>query len=258
LPRTLKLTVAYDGTEFSGWQRQASARTVQAVLEDTLAPIEKRIVTIVGAGRTDAGVHAAAQVASVSIESAISIDELHRALNATLPDDLRVIAIEEAAADFSARRDACLKTYHYSIWNGISVPPLLRRYVLHVPQPLDLAVMNEGASMLVGEHDFAAFQAGGSEVKTTVRGILSSTVREVDATAFATIAHGDRLLCYEVTGTGFLRHMVRKITGTLIDCGWRAKGAADMRAVLESRDRSRAGATAPAHGLVLWKVEYGP
>jgi tRNA pseudouridine38-40 synthase len=254
--RTIKLTIAYDGTEFSGWQRQAHARTVQAVLEDTFAPIERRSVTVIGAGRTDAGVHAAAQIASVSIERAISLDDLHRALNATLPGDIRVIAIEEAPADFSARHDARLKTYHYSIWNGIAVPPALRRYALHVPQPLDIAVMNEAAAALVGEHDFAAFQAAGSDVQSTVRRIVSSTVREVDVSGFVNAARGDRLLRYEVTGTGFLRHMVRNIAGTLIEAGWRGKGAEAMRAVLESRDRSRASATAPPHGLVLWKVEY--
>jgi tRNA pseudouridine38-40 synthase len=254
--RTIKLTIAYDGTEFSGWQRQAHARTVQAVLEDTFAPMEKRSVTVIGAGRTDAGVHAAAQVASVSIEREISLDELHRALNATLPGDIRVIAIEEAPAAFSARHDARLKTYHYSIWNGVAVPPALRRSALHVPQPLDIAVMNEAAAALVGEHDFAAFQAAGSDVQNTVRRIVASTVREVDVSGFVNAPRGDRLLRYEVTGTGFLRHMVRKIAATLIEAGWRGKGAEAMHTVLASRDRSRASATAPPHGLVLWKVEY--
>lgn len=268
MARTLKLTIAYDGTDFSGWQRQARERTVQAVLEDTLTPIEKRRVTVVGAGRTDRGVHAAAQVASVSLESTMPLDDLHRALNATLPADVRIMAIEPMPADFSARRDARLKTYHYSIWNGIAVPPSLRRYALHVSQALDLGLMNDAAAALVGEHDFAAFQATGSDVKTTVRRILSSVVREVDISAFVHLARGDRLLRYEVTGTGFLRHMVRNMAGTLIELGWRppslarrlasygGTGADEMRAILESRDRSRASATAPPHGLVLWKVEY--
>jgi tRNA pseudouridine38-40 synthase len=256
VPRTLKLTLAYDGTEFSGWQRQASERTVQAVLEDALAPIEKRAVTVTGAGRTDAGVHAAAQVASVSLESPIAIGELHRALNATLPDDVRVVRIEAAAEGFSARHDARLKTYHYAIWNGLSVPPPLCRYALHVPPPLDVDTMNEAAALLVGEHDFASFQAAGSDVKSTVRRVVRSAVRPVDVAMFVATAPGDRLLRYEVTGSGFLRHMVRTIAGTLIECGWRRTGADEMRAVLDARDRRRAGATAPAHGLTLWKVEY--
>jgi tRNA pseudouridine38-40 synthase len=256
LPRTLKLTLAYDGTDFFGWQRQASERTVQAVVEDTLAPIAKRSPVVTGAGRTDAGVHAAAQVASVTLESPIALDALQRALNATLPGDVRVVGIEEAPAGFSARHDARLKTYHYAIWNGISVPPALRRYALHVPQPLDLAAMNDAAAVLVGEHDFASFQATGSDVTTTVRRMVSSAVRTIDVSTIVSAADGDRLLRYEVTGTGFLRHMVRNIAGTLIECGWRRHGAEEMRAVLAACDRSRASATAPAHGLTLWKVEY--
>jgi tRNA pseudouridine38-40 synthase len=256
VPRTLKLTLAYDGTDFSGWQRQASERTVQAVLEDALRPIETRAIVVTGAGRTDAGVHAAAQVASATLESAIALDDLRRALNATLPDDVRVVGIEQAAPDFSARHDARRKTYHYSIWNGVGVPPFLRRYALHVPQPLDLDVMNDAASAVVGEHDFASFQGAGSDVKTTVRRVLSSVVRDLDVSTFASVAPGDRLLRYEIVGTGFLRHMVRNIAGTLIDFGWRGKGAAEMRAVLAALDRSHASATAPAHGLTLWKVEY--
>jgi tRNA pseudouridine38-40 synthase len=211
---------------------------------------------VTGAGRTDAGVHAAAQVASVTLESPIAIDDLHRALNATLPGDVRIVGIEEAARDFNARHDARQKTYYYSMWNGVAVPPFLRRYALHVPQPLDVAAMNDAASALVGEHDFVSFQATGSDVKTTMRRVLSSVVREVEVSAFASIAPGDRFLRYEIVGTGFLRHMVRNIAGTLIEIGWRGNAAADMRAVLAARDRSRAGATAPPHGLTLWKVEY--
>jgi tRNA pseudouridine38-40 synthase len=256
LPRTLKLTLAYDGTEFSGWQRQASERTVQAVLEDTLEPIEKRAVVVTGAGRTDAGVHAAGQVASVTIDNPITVNDLRRALNATLPDDLRVVSIEEAPLEFSARHDAQTKTYHYSIWAGVASPPQLRRYVLHVPQPLDVVAMNDAASAVVGLHDFASFQAAGSDVKTTMRRVLSSVVHEVDVSQFTLVAPGDRLLRYEIAGSGFLRHMVRNIVGTLIEFGWRGKNAADMRAVIEARDRSRASATAAPHGLTLWKVEY--
>jgi tRNA pseudouridine38-40 synthase len=256
LPRTLKLTLAYDGTDFSGWQRQASERTVQAVLEDTLAPIEKRTVIVMAASRTDAGVHAAGQVASFTLERSIAIEELQRALNATLPPDVRVMRTELAADGFSARRDARRKTYHYSIWNGVTLPPAWRRYALHVPQRLDINAMNDAASALLGGHDFVSFQAAGSDVKTTVRRVVASGVHDVDVSAFAAVAPGDRLLRYEVTGNGFLRHMVRTIAGTLIECGWRGKGAAEMRAIVEARDRSRAGATAPPHGLTLWKVEY--
>jgi tRNA pseudouridine38-40 synthase len=254
--RTLKLTIAYEGTDFAGWQRQASARTVQAVLEDALAPIDKRSVTVIGAGRTDAGVHAAAQEASVVLESPIAPEDLLRALNATLPPDVRVLAIDEAMDGFSARHDAKGKTYRYSIWNGVAPPPSLRRFVWHVPQPLDLAAMSQAAAVLVGQHDFAAFQATRSDVKTTVRRLLASSVHEVDVTHLVTVARGDRLLRYEVAGTGFLRHMVRNIVGTLADVGRGRRQAPEVRAILASRDRSQASATAPPQGLVLWKVEY--
>jgi tRNA pseudouridine38-40 synthase len=256
LARTLKLTIAYDGTEFAGWQRQASERTVQAVLEDLIAPIEGAPVTVIGAGRTDAGVHAAAQVASVAIQSVMACDDLRRALNATLPPDVRLLAIDEVAEGFSARHDARVKTYRYAIWNGVAVPPPLRRYAWHVPQRLDVGLMNEAASVLVGSHDFAAFQATGSDVKTTVRHILHSAVRVVDVSSLVVTASGDRLLRYEVSGTGFLRHMVRNIAGTLVDAGRGRMTVDQMTRILASRDRSQAGATAPPQGLVLWQVEY--
>lgn len=256
MPRTLKLTIAYDGTEFAGWQRQARERTVQAVLEDTLAPFEQTAVTVTGAGRTDAGVHAAGQVASVSLRRAIGCDALRRALNATLPGDVRVLAVEEVAPTFSARHDARVKTYHYSIWNGVAVPPPLRRYTWHVPQPLDVAAMNEAAAIIVGSHDFAAFQATGSDAKSTVRRILLSTVREIDVTHLVRGPADDRLLRYEVTGTGFLRHMVRNVVGTLADVGRRRTPPGRLTSIVASRDRGQAGDTAPAQGLVLWQVEY--
>lgn len=256
MPRTIKLTIAYDGTDFAGWQRQARERTVQAVIEDTLAPIEKGEVTVIGAGRTDAGVHAAGQVASVALQRAIARDELQRALNATLPDDVRVLAADDAASSFNARFDARRKTYHYWIWNGPAVPPSLRRYAWHVPQPMALDTIAASAHAVVGEHDFAAFQATGSDVKTTVRRILSSSIEELSTARVVPTTAAGRLLCYEVTGTGFLRHMVRNIVGTLADIGRGRRAAEEITAILASRDRARAGATAPPHGLMLWRVDY--
>ncbi len=254
--RNVRLIVAYDGTEFAGWQRQADGRTVQALVEDTLAPIEKRPVTVIGAGRTDAGVHAAAQVANTELHTGIPVDELHRALNATLPEDVRVLAVDDMPPAFSARHDAKSKTYHYAIWNGVAAPPMFRRYVWHVPQPLDVTAMNAAAATFVGERDFAAFQATGSDVKTTVRRILASSVRWIDVTPLCTAARGDRFLRYEITGTGFLRHMVRNIVGTLTEIGLGRRSAADVQAILASRNRGQAGRTAPPQGLTLWHVEY--
>jgi tRNA pseudouridine38-40 synthase len=243
--RTLKLTLAYDGTDFAGWQLQAGPRTVQGVLEAALEPIEDRRVIVHAAGRTDAGVHAMGQVVSFALESTIGCAALQRALNVRLPHDVRVMRVEEAAADFNARFHAKQKTYHYAIVNGDVVPPQVRHFVWHVPQPLDRAAMDRAAAVLVGEHDFAAFQAAGADVITSRRRIVISR-----------ITRRDEQLVYEVTGTGFLRHMVRTIVGTLVDIGRGRRPPHDMQRVLESRDRRHASATAPPQGLTLWSVEY--
>ena len=259
--RTIKITLWYDGTNFSGWQRQDDRRTVQAVLEDVIATIEGKPVTAIGAGRTDAGVHAAAQVASVDLESALPAGDLQRAINARLPDDLRVRMVEDAPAGFNARRDAFAKTYRYGIWNGTEPNPFIRHVVWHVAGGLDLAAMIRAAAILEGEHDFAAFQAAGSNVATSVRRLTRSELREWDLDAGQPLmpgatAPGARLLCYEVSGTGFLRHMVRAIVGTLVDIGRGRWPADDMAGILSSRDRARAGRTAPPQGLMLWRVDY--
>jgi tRNA pseudouridine38-40 synthase len=243
--RTLKLTIAYDGTDFAGWQRQATDRTVQATIEDALAPFAGGDIVITGSGRTDAGVHAVGQVASVSLESAIANDTLQRALNATLPADVRIMRVEDAPAGFNARFDARRKTYHYAIHSGSVLPPMLRRQVWHVKEPLNVESMNDAAALLIGSHDFAAFQAAGGEVATTVRELSVSRIT----------SRGDGVL-YEVTGSGFLRHMVRNIVGTLVDVGRGRRSVDDVRAILAGRDRGRASATAPPQGLTLWDVEY--
>jgi tRNA pseudouridine38-40 synthase len=256
VPRTLKLTIAYDGSDFAGWQRQANARSVQAEIEDAIARIAKTPVTVLGAGRTDAGVHAAAQVASVRMEGDVEPHAFQRALNAILPEDVRLIAVEEQAPAFNARHDARSKTYHYWMWNGVAVPPVIRRHAWHMPQALDVDAMCSGAEALIGEHDFAAFQGSGSDIKTTVRRILVSRVCQIDVAHLAASPAGDRLLRYEVTGTGFLRHMVRNIVGTLVDVGRGRRRTQDVAAILATRQRQNASATAPPHGLILWKVEY--
>ncbi|MGH9383277.1 MAG: tRNA pseudouridine(38-40) synthase TruA [Vicinamibacterales bacterium] len=268
MPRTLRLTLAYDGTAFAGWQRQANAVSVQEVLEDELAAILGARALIVGAGRTDSGVHAAGQIASVEIDHPIACPDLVRALNAKLPGDIRVRHADDTFAGFDARHDAVTKTYRYGIWNGAAPSPFLRHVVWHVVQPLDVSAMASAASSLVGRHDFAAFRATGGDAKTTTRRLLQSDLREVGLSgdesigipALATNPPGfeARLLRYEVRGTGFLRHMVRAIVGTLVDIGRARTRAEDMAAILASCDRARAGMTAPAQGLMLWTVEYGP
>jgi tRNA pseudouridine38-40 synthase len=266
-PRTLKLTIAYDGSAYAGWQRQANALTIQQVLEDEIAAIVGAHHPLNAAGRTDAGVHAAAQVASITIDHPISVEELARALNARLKTgDIRIRSIQETFDRFDARSYATSKTYRYAIWNGSPPSPFLRHVVWHVPARLDLDRMVDATRAAVGEHDFAAFQGRSSEVLTTVRTVLSAELVEMNMhtdqpVALSPLEPGTpdsdgRLLRFEITGTGFLRHMVRIMVGTLVDIGRGQLEISDMARILESRDRRRAGQTAPPHGLMLWKIQY--
>lgn len=246
--RTLKLTLQYDGTNYVGWQRQDSGMSIQLLLEDALAPIEGRRVTVHGAGRTDAGVHALAQVASVNLAASIDPVTLARALNAELPRDVRVLSVQDVEAGFHARFSATGKVYDYRIVNAPIVSPFIERYVWHVAPPLDVDAMREAAAVLVGAHDFAAFQGAGSVVASSERTVRSITWQ--DGGGY------DLPLVMRIEGNGFLRHMVRNMIGTLVEIGvgrWPASRAAD---ILTSRDRSQAGPTAPAHGLFLVRVDY--
>jgi tRNA pseudouridine38-40 synthase len=247
--RTLKLTLQYDGTAYVGWQRQASGTSVQGLLEDALGRIEGTAVSVQGAGRTDAGVHALAQVASVRLASALDTATLARALNATLPSDVRVRAVEEAAADFHARFGARGKAYEYRICNAPTVSPFLYRYAWHIVRLLDTAGMREASAALVGSHDFAAFQGSGSVVESTERIVTAIDWREEGG--------ADRPLVMRIEGSGFLRHMVRNIVGTLVEVGLGRWPAAEVTGILASRDRRKAGPTAPPQGLFLVGVTYG-
>jgi tRNA pseudouridine38-40 synthase len=252
--RTLKLTVSYDGTRFVGWQRQAEGVSIQGLLEEALARFEGAPVAVHGAGRTDAGVHALGQVASVQITSAHPTDAVARGLNACLPQDVRVTDVQEAAVDFHARFSARSKTYRYLLRNASTVSPFERAFVWHVPEPLDLDAMQAAARALVGTHDFAAFRSTGSDTKETVRTLTQSEI----LTSWSA-PHGlddATLLAYEITGDGFLRHMVRAITGTLVDIGRGRRPAASMAALLAGGSRAQAGATAPPQGLFLVRVDY--
>lgn len=255
--RTLRLVVAYDGAEFAGWQRQIGHRTVQGELEAVLAAIEGAPVHVAGAGRTDAGVHAAAQVASCQLTAAIAPERLVRAFNATLPFDIRVLAADEMPDRFHARLHARGKTYRYFVWHAPMGHPALRRVAWHVPQRLSVPAMQEAAAAFVGEHDFAAFQGQGSVVKSTVRRVFAATL-DPDAAMPGWCAPDDdgRLLCLEVSGSGFLRHMVRAMAGTVVQVGKGRMRRDDVARALASRRRSAAGPTAPAHGLHLWQVHY--
>jgi len=267
VPRTLKLTIAYDGSAYAGWQRQTNGLGIQAVLEDEIATIVGAHNPLVAAGRTDAGVHAAAQVASITIDHPISCDDLLKAVNARLKaGDIRIRAVEETFERFDARIYAKTKTYRYAIWNGAAPSPFIRHVVWHVPARLELSRMVDATAERVGEQDFAAFKGRGRDVKTTVRRILAAELREMNLDTEQPVAvsplgpdlrHRDgRLLRLEISGTGFLRHMVRTIAGTLVDIGRGQMEPGAMRRIIDSRDRARAGQTAPPHGLMLWKVVY--
>jgi tRNA pseudouridine38-40 synthase len=246
--RTLKLTVEYDGTNYVGWQRQAEGVSIQGLLEEALGPFEGGPLTVHGAGRTDAGVHALGQVASVRTRTEHTVATLQRALNSVLPVDVRIVSVEDALPDFHARFAAVSKTYEYRITNAPFVSAFEHRYVWHVPGSLDLEAMRLGAQALLGRHDFAAFQSTGGDMHTTERTILSISV-ESD--------QGQAPIVIRVTGDGFLRHMVRTIAGTLVDVGLGRWPASYVAEIVEGRDRSRAGRAAPASGLFLVRVDYG-
>ena len=266
MARTLKLVIAYDGTNYAGWQRQINGLAIQQVIEDEIATIVGVHNPLNAAGRTDAGVHAAAQVASVTIEHPIPCDVLLRALNARLKaGDIRIRAIDEMPDRWDARIYAKGKTYRYAIWNGAIPNPFMRHVAWHVPQPLDLDRMQRAAPALIGEHDFVVFQGRKSDVMTTTRRILSAEMTEMHVDTDQPIAlsaisaaddGGGRLFRFEIHGTGFLRHMVRTIAGTLVDIGRGQMDVEEMAALIALRDRRRAGQTAPPHGLMLWKVDY--
>ncbi len=244
---TFRLTLEYDGTDFEGWQSQpAGHRTVQGVLEESLTVLFGGRVASIGSGRTDAGVHAAGQVASFSVETDLDPHTICRALNARLPSDLAVLRVERAADDFYALRGARAKCYRYGIWNGPDRSPLRVRRFHWERRPLDLEAMRRAARDLLGQHDFASFQATGSDVDHSVR-----TLARIELSGEA---EGELFL--EVEGDGFLRHMVRNIAGTLLEVGLGSRPAESMKELLAACDRSKAGATAPACGLILVWVSY--
>ncbi len=246
--RTLKLIVAYDGTNYVGWQRQENGVSIQQHLEEAFAPIagrDGRGPTVVGAGRTDAGVHALAQVASVNVDTTLEVPVVCRALNVRLPLDIRVLGAEDVRPGFHAQFHATGKSYRYRMATSAVVSPFDRWFVWHAPEPRDVEAMRRAAALLVGRHDFASFQARGSSIADTVRVLERIDLRE---------ASGELMI--EVEGDGFLRHMVRVIVGTLAEVGSGLRDPASMADVLDARDRRAAGATAPAAGLTLLGVRY--
>ncbi len=252
--RTFRVVLSYDGTDFAGFQRQSNARSVQQVLEEALAPIDGQPVVVSGAGRTDSGVHALGQVVSFRLSSAIPAADLKQALNATFnaagAADVRVLSVDQAPESFHARFSARGKLYRYRLLNADVLSPFERRFAWHIQRPLDLELMRRAARDLVGEHDFASFQAAGGDVKTSVRTIARSDWTETP------LEEDGRLLQYDIAGNGFLKHMVRSIVGTLVEIGCGRRDADSVRALLSAPRRSDVGQTAPPHGLYLVCVDY--
>ncbi|MCS7314445.1 MAG: tRNA pseudouridine(38-40) synthase TruA [Bryobacterales bacterium] len=246
--RRIRITLAYDGTDYHGWQVQPSLPTIQGTLQQVLARIEGKPVQVTGAGRTDAGVHALAQVAAFDLENRIPPDNLRRAMNRLLPPAIRVLEAREAPPDFHPRRDALSKTYEYRIWRAEICPPFQRLYVHHFPYPLDEERFISAARLFEGEHDFTAFAA--TDEKDRLGG---SKVRRIFSSG--AFHEGERLI-YRVTGNGFLKHMVRNMVGTLLEVGRGRLDEAGVAELLRSGRPASAGPTAPSCGLFLVEVRY--
>src|SRR5229473_5374742 len=250
--RNIKLIIAYDGADFHGWQIQPGLPTIQGALADAGHKITQEKIMIHGASRTDTGVHALGQVAHFKTQSLLSADEFQRALNALLPPAIRIVAAEEVGPDFNARWSARGKIYRYRLYRGKVVPPMLWRYVLHYPFPLDEDKMRAAAARFVGCHDFASFAAStGSEDGDKER----STIREIYSTELAHSADNEELV-FTVEGRSFLRYMVRKMVGTLLDVGRGRLSPQDIDRLYELKDRSKSGPTVPPQGLCMVSVEH--
>ncbi|PWL47919.1 MAG: tRNA pseudouridine(38-40) synthase TruA [Clostridiales bacterium] len=239
------LKIEYDGTAYGGWQRQKNAPSIQQTIEEALERALGCSCRVIGAGRTDAGVHAYGQVAHLDIETKIPADRFSYILNQKLPDDIRIVQSWQAAENFHARRDAIGKHYRYTIYQAPHASALERNSSVHVPQQLDVKKMQQAAQVLIGEHDFSAFRTVGSNIVGTVRTVYRLEVQQ----------QGQHIHI-DIWGNGFLYNMVRIIAGTLIEVGKGKIPVQEMQSILDSKERARAGATAPAKGLAMCEVFY--
>ena len=241
----IKLTIEYDGTNYHGWQMQPNGESIQSVLERAISTFLGVPTRIIGSGRTDAGVHGLGQVANFFCDREPDRHRLQRALNALTPDDITIKAVAIVPDSFDARRDGRSRVYEYRILNRPSPSPFYLKYAWHVHDPLDLEAMRQAMGCLEGEHDFSSFRAAGCDAAQPVRKVYR-----------ASLEHRDELLVFTIEATGFLRHMVRNMIGTLVEVGRGLRPAESFAELLEARDRTQAGPTAPAHGLFLIEVKY--
>ena len=241
----IKLTVEYDGTKYHGWQIQQNGESIQAVLERALATFLRSHVRVAAAGRTDAGVHALGQVATFVTENEDKPHRIRRALNALTPPDITIKEVETVPDSFDPRRDACRRVYEYHILNRPTPSPFYRNRAWHLHERLNVAAMRDAISCLPGDHDFTSFRAGDCDAAHATRRVFQTSIEE----------RGE-LLVFSIEATAFLRHMVRNIVGTLVEVGSGKRTPASFQKLLELRDRTEAGDTAPPHGLYLVKVIY--
>lgn len=254
--RNIKLTIEYDGTNYHGWQSQDNALTIQDVVKKAIHTLTGEECVLTGASRTDGGVHALGQVANFLTNSKIPADKFSFALNTLLPDDIVIKKSEEVDMDFHSRFSSRGKKYKYLIYNSRKPSALLRNRAALVHLPLDVEAMKKSLTYFLGTHDFSAFRASGSDIKTSVRTITGISLNEISSMIAGDGENGSKLLELEISGDGFLYNMVRIIAGTLIYVGSGKLKSDDIPSIIESRDRSRAGKTAPAHGLYLVEVYY--
>jgi tRNA pseudouridine38-40 synthase len=253
MARRVRMTVAYDGTSYAGWQRQDGEPTIQEELEKVIQRLTGTLSRVTGAGRTDAGVHALGQTAHFETEATIPARGFRLGMNSLLPREIAVLALDDAPEDFDARFSAKRKLYRYRIWNHDTRDPIHDRFQWSYFRPLDVAAMTSAARLLEGEHDFNAFRASDCERKTSVRLLESLTVTTMPISD--AVGEG-REIVVEARGPGFLKNMVRILVGTLVDVGRGKISISDVADILASKDRTRAGQTAPAQGLTLVRVDY--
>jgi tRNA pseudouridine38-40 synthase len=254
--KKIKLLIEYDGTAYHGWQIQKRGLTIQGILEEKIVKITGSQSRVIGASRTDAGVHALGQVAVFRIESKLTPGIFKRALNALLPEDIRVRDVSEVDESFNPRHDAQRKSYFYTISNQRESSAFVYRYVWTVKQPLKVPSMMEAAQILIGKHDFSSFMGTGSSTKSPIREIFSLHIERLDEMDFMITRMKGDFIKIRIEADGFLRHMARNIVGTLVEIGRGRIPAYRMEEILRSRDRRLAGPSAPPHGLFLERIVY--